>query len=100
MNIVPNGYEQYQWIADRFSNIKNVEVVVMGTNDDGMYMLASNNMSGNQKKVFMLPLKGMFKIDYTLATDVEHPYDIMDLDIEGRENMVNLAIHKARILFS
>ena len=94
---VPDKYHQYQWIAKRFSKIKNVEVVVMNATEDGLNLFVTNNNTGDKKKVFEFPLRRLVLLDYALAPNVPSPYDIMALD--DPEPMVFLGECKAKQLF-
>lgn len=96
-SIIPGKYKQYEWIAKKFSKIKNVELVVMNTNEYGLNLFVTNNRTGKSKKVFTFPLRGLFFVDYTTAADCPHPYDIMAL--EEPEHIVGIGVGKAKLLF-
>jgi hypothetical protein len=98
MNKIPEEYAQYQWIADRFSKIKGVELVMLNANQYGINLFVTNNKTGDDKKVFGFPLRRLFYIDYQLASDCKQPYSIMELDDPNA--MVELGVAKAESFFN
>lgn len=97
-SIIPGEYRQYEWIANTFKKVKGVEIVAMNVTEDGINMFMSNNKTGKQKKVFEFPLRRMFFVDYHMAPDCRHDYDIMDL--EDPQAMVKLGEAKAYMFFN
>ena len=100
MEKLPEEYKDYQYIADMFSRIKGVEMILLTTQDNGeeVSLLMTNNRTGLEKKVFTVPLKTTLYIDYHAApANCPNNYDINTYPDPSL--ILNGALAKARMLF-
>ena len=99
MEKLPDQYKQYQWVANMFSTIDGVEMIALNSQGFGeeINLMITNNRSGNNLKVFTLPLKTDIVIDYVAASNCLHEYDVNTYP--HIEDILKGAIAKARVLF-
>ena len=96
--------EKYAWISKRFQQVKGVDLILMNrtpnpnTESEEVSLTMTNNRTGKDRKVFEFPLKTTFIVDYSLAPDCRHDYDIMDL--EDPNSIVEIGIAKAKQFFN
>ena len=100
MEKLPQEYKDYQWIADRFSKINGVEMILLNTQAKGteVNMMITNNRPGDGSKTFIFPLRTLFYLDYVAAPEnCPNQWDINEF--ENSEIILLLAEAKARVVF-
>ena len=100
MKKLPKEFKEFQWIADRFAKIKGVEMILLSDQAKGseLNMMITNNSPGESKKVFIMPLRTTFYIDYSAApTDCPNNWDINQF--ENPDMIMLLAEAKAKVVF-
>ena len=100
MEKLPEKYREYQWIADRFSKIKGVEMILLNTQGAGseVNLMITNNRPGASNKIFTFPLRTTFYLDYATAPpNCPNDWDINEFD--NPEMIMLLAEAKAKVIF-
>jgi hypothetical protein len=100
MEKLPQEFKEYQWIADRFSKIEGVELILLNDQAQGseLNMMITNNRPGKSNKVFIFPLRTTFYLDYAAAPqNCPNDWDINEF--ENPDMIMLLAEAKANVVF-
>lgn len=95
---LPKEWKDYEWIANRLIKIDGVKDILMLEVNDFLIMTLTNSKPGKAKKCFDIPLREFFIVDYTLAPNAPHYYDINKLD--NPEAMFKVIEQKAKMFFA